>query len=190
MIDRTRSLGAVLCLMPLALGGCVPSVEMESAPQITSAHWSSQNDQQAVVPASPADSAMPTLGAALRSAELDELIRRALEANADGRAARARVRQARALLASARGNMLPLVSASAGISGTSTQRPTTDPFNFSEAFAGLDISFDLDLFGAGRAERRAARHRVSAAEYDLDAIRIAIQCDVARAYVQRAALNE
>jgi NodT family efflux transporter outer membrane factor (OMF) lipoprotein len=189
MSDRKRSPGAVLCLLPLAVGGCVPSVALEPAPQVTSAHWSSQNDGQVEAPASPTDVATPSLGAMFRSAELDGLIHRALEANADGRAARARIRQARALLASARGNMLPLVSASAGISGTTTQRPTTDPFNFSEAFAGLDISFDLDLFGAGRAERRAAQHRVSAAEYDLGATRIAIECDVARAYVQRAALN-
>jgi len=131
---------------------------------------------------------MQSIGVVLRSAELDALTRRALAANADGLAARARIRQARALLASARGNMLPLVSASAGMSRTRTQQSAANALNFGQAFAGIDISFDLDLFGAGRAERRAARARVSAAEFDLDAIRIAIQCDVARAYVQRATL--
>lgn len=184
-----RRFPGLLWVMPLAAGGCVPSVQLETAPTIQSPHWSNQAEAPSAVAALPNDPAAPSLGVAFRSAELDQLIQRALVANAEGGAARARVRQARALLANARGSMLPVVSASAGMSGTrTTPHRTGDPFNFSEAFAGLDISFDLDLFGAGRAERRAARARVGAAEFDSGAVRIAIQCDVARAYVQRAAL--
>ncbi len=75
-----------------------------------------------------------------------------------------------------------------GISGTRTERTISDPFDFTDAFGGVDISFDLDLFGAGRAERRAARQRLRAAEFDRDATLLVVQSDVARAYVQRAAL--
>ena len=62
--------------------------------------------------------------------------------------------------------MLPLVTGSAGISGTRTERSASDPFDFSDAFAGVDISFDLDLFGAGRAGGAPSEHRLRAAEFD------------------------
>lgn len=184
MSRSKRPLAPTLALVSLAIGGCVPHAELAPTPEIRAANWSSQP------PAAPSAEAAPvSLGAMLGSSELDALIERGLSANADLGAAQARIRQARALLRSARGAMLPVVSASAGLSGTRTQRTSTDPFDFSDAFAGLDISFDIDLFGAGRAERRAAGHRLRAAEFDRDATGLAVRSDIARTYVQRAALG-
>ena len=172
------------CLLLPAVGACVPHVELQTAPQLLSTEWS-----QAASPGSGAALAAPgNLGAAFGSAELETLIARALRQNGDVGIARARIQQARALFGIARGAMLPLVTASAGISGTRTERASTDPFDFSEAFAGIDISFDLDLFGANRARSRAERNRLSAAEFDEGATALIVEGDVARIYVQRAAL--
>jgi NodT family efflux transporter outer membrane factor (OMF) lipoprotein len=174
------SLAAFLC------SGCVPHTELEVAPQIMSTTWSARS-----APAAPAAAPVPTavdLGAALHSAELSALLARAASANTDIAIAAARIRQARALLRVARGAMLPVVSASAGLSGTPTHRTATNPFDFSNAFGGIDISFDIDLFGAGRAERAAAAHRVRAAEFDRDTALLVVESEVARAYVQRSAL--
>lgn len=179
-----------LWLAPPALAGCAPHVVLETAPELLSTEWS-----QPSAPAAPAlavgltGASLPAdLGAALGSPELAALIARAWDANTDVGIAGARIRQARALLGIARGAMLPAVTANAGISGSRTERTISDPFDFSDAFGGVDISFDLDLFGAGRAERRAARHRLRAAEFDRDATLLIVQSDVARAFVQRAAL--
>ena len=180
-----------LWLATPVLAGCVPHVELATAPEVLSTEWSR--------PATPApapalavgvpDPGLPDdLGTALGSPALEALIARAAVANTDVGIAAARIRQARALLGAARGAMLPAVTASAGISGTRTERTVADPFDFTDAFGGLDISFDLDLFGAGRAERRAARQRLRAAEFDRDATLLVVQSDVARAFVQRAAL--
>jgi NodT family efflux transporter outer membrane factor (OMF) lipoprotein len=169
---------------------CVPHVALETAPELLSTEWSAP---ERPVPAASATelaaASLPAnLGIAFGSAELEALIARAAAANSDVGIAAARIRQARALLGAARGAMLPAVTGSAGLSGTRTERTSADPFDFSDAFAGLDIAFDLDLFGAGRADRRAARQRLRAAEFDHDAIRLVVHSEVARSYVQRAAL--
>jgi NodT family efflux transporter outer membrane factor (OMF) lipoprotein len=193
MTRRLRNRGRIwLCLAPLAAAGCVPHVALETSPELMSTEWSGPASPVAPAPALavglPATPLPANLGAALGSTELEALIARAAAANTDVGIAAARVRQARALLGAARGAMLPAVTASAGLSGTRTERSSADPFDFSDAFAGLDIAFDLDLFGAGRAERRAARQRLRAAQFDRDATLLVVQSDVARIYVQRAAL--
>jgi NodT family efflux transporter outer membrane factor (OMF) lipoprotein len=86
--------------------------------------------------------------------------------------------------------MLPVVSASAGINANRTDNVGGSVFDFSDAFAGVDVSFDTDLFGAGRAERRAARERLRAAAFDRDAAALIVEAEVARAFVQHAALAD
>ncbi|MEA3046169.1 MAG: hypothetical protein QOJ53_501 [Sphingomonadales bacterium] len=188
-MDRTKRTGrtASLLLGSLGAAGCVPYAQLEVAPEVLSAQWS-RTDLAPSGASIGAPLPSPTnLGAALGSAELEGLIARAAAANTDVGVAQARIRQARALFRAARGSMLPVVNSSAGLSGTRTQR-TGDPFDFSNAFGGIDISFDLDLFGAGRAERRAAGNRLRAAEFDRDATLLIVQSDVARTYIQRATL--
>jgi NodT family efflux transporter outer membrane factor (OMF) lipoprotein len=179
-----------IAVAAFACAACVPHTELEVPPTVASTHWSQPIAGPAAgASATPAAQAMPAdLGIAFHSAELSALIARAVSANPNVTIAGARIRQARALLRVARGAMLPIVSGSAGISATPVHRAPASPFDFSNAFGGIDISFDLDLFGAGRAERDAARHRVRAAEYDRDVALLVVQSEVARAYVQRATL--
>lgn len=167
------------------LAGCVPAVSLEVAPSVLATEW---DGRPAELTGSARAPVSTDLGTALGAPELSRLLSAAERRNADIAVAAARIRQARALLGIARGAMLPAVSASAGLSGT---RARTDggPLDFSSSFiGGLDISLDLDLFGAGRAERRGARARLDAAELDRDAVALSIRTDVARAYVQRAVL--
>jgi NodT family efflux transporter outer membrane factor (OMF) lipoprotein len=186
---RTR---LALTAAALVTAGCVPHAELAVAPNIVSTQWSHPDapatSAMTGAAGAPAQTLPADLGAAFHSAELSALIARAAGANTDVAITAARIRQARALLRIARGAMLPLVSGSAGISATPAHRTPATPFDFSNAFGGIDISFDLDLFGAGRAERDAARSRLRAAEYDLDSALLVVQSEVARAYVQRATL--
>jgi NodT family efflux transporter outer membrane factor (OMF) lipoprotein len=182
------SRAALRYLIPFAAAGCVPHTQLAVAPDLLSTQWTRTSQAPPAPGQAEAVPGSTSLGEALASAELEALIARATEANADIRIAQARIRQARALFRSARGAMLPVINGSAGLSSTRTERTTGDPFDFSDAFAGLDISFDIDLFGAGRAERNAARHRLRAAEFDREAAVLVVQSDVARFYVQRATL--
>lgn len=167
-----------------AVTACAPDVQLEERPQLRSGRWQAA--------AGAGEAALPTmgLGSGFGSNELQALIDSAIAANAEIGAARARVQQARAQLHIARAAMLPVVNASAGVSATQTDDSGGSAFDFSAASAGLDISWDADLFGGIRAGRRAALSRLEAAAFDRDATRLAVEAEVARAFVQHAVLTE
>ena len=169
--------------LALAATGCAPRPRLAVAPEVVSADWRSPTAPGQVV-------GSQGLGEALGSLELAALILRARAANTDIGVAQARVSQARAQLAVARAAMLPVVSGSAGLAATRTDNQGGRPFDFSQAFAGLDVSFDTDLFGGRRAERRAAGRRLAAARFDREAAALVVEAEVARAFVQHAALGD
>ena len=173
---------AMIC--SLAVTGCAPTVELAVPYNVSSDDWSVNAADPAVLVDVPA-----SLGIALGNPQLDRLIQQARLRNTQVGIARARVRQARGLLSSARGAMVPVVMGSAGIS-QSRNSNAGNPFDFSESFVGVDVSFDVDVFGEARAERRAAGHRVQASERVRDAVGLAVEADVARAFVRHAALTE
>ena len=180
---RFRRAGA-LCL--LAAASCAPHPRLAVAPEIVSTEWKAGQAAE--------DAARPVtergLAEALGSAELQRLAGRALAANADIAIAAARLERARADLRIARSAMLPVVSAGAGLSATRSEDKTASLFSFSEGFASADISFDLDLFGQGKARKRAERARYRAASFDRDAAALVVEAELARAFVQYAALGE
>lgn len=171
-------------LLAALASACAPSVETRPRPELQSQGWSAE------AAASPARAHQPALGDAFGDPELQRLLALAATRNADVAAAAARVQRARAQLGIARASMLPVVTGSAGLSGTDTDNNGGGAFNFSEGFAGLDVSYDLDLFGGERAGRRAARARLAAAAFDRDAAALVVETEVARVYVQHAALAD
>lgn len=124
------------------------------------------------------------------SAELDALMARALAANNDLGAAIQRVEQARGLARAAGASRFPSVDGS-GTLGYQDYRPgegrdTSDPYGD----AGIGISYELDLFGANRANRTAAEADVLASAYDRDAVALVIMGDVAKGYFNVLNLQE
>lgn len=171
-------------LLLLSTVGCAPQVKLAVAPNVLSTEW---RDGPAAGPVQMAGG--ERLADAFRSAELRRLTDHALAANADIGAAAARIERARAELGAARAAMLPVVSASGGLSHTQSD-DKSDPYRFSQGFGGLDISYDLDLFGTARAGKRAARNRARAAIFDRDAVALVVEAEVARAWVQYCALAD
>ncbi len=187
MIAKFHPLLKSGCVAALAAAAtaCAPTPRLAVAPEVLSAGWRARPSPAA------APSTLPDgLGQAFGSAELEGLTARALAANADLGVATARVGQARAQLGLARAEMLPVVSASAGLSGSRTGGGGTRPFDFNAGFAGLDVAFEIDLFGRARAGKRAARARYSAAALDRQALALAVEGDVARGFVQHVALAQ
>jgi len=177
-IVRTVPLAASLCLAGCAGG---PPPQLAVAPTLLSDSWTSA--------AAPHGASLDTGWAAFRSDELIRLIERARAANTDVAIAQARVVQARGQLGVARSAALPSVSASAGAGVLRASRngpqSVTDDHQ-----AGLDVSWDLDLFGQAKAGTRAARARLAAANFQRDATALAMESEVARAYVEQAALTD
>ena len=169
--------------MPLSLlalsAACAPTVEQAAAPTVAAGAW---RDPE-TAGATPLAAGWSAFG----SPELEALIARARAANADIAVAAARVVQARGQLGAARAAGLPSVSgfADARASGAGGGRGFRD----NDVSLGLDVAYDVDLFGAVRADRRAAMARLAASRFDRDAVALAIESDVARAFVQHAALS-
>ena len=130
-----------------------------------------------------------------QDAELDKLVDEAFARNTDLRVAAARVDEARALVADARGAQLPVVSA--GASGTrqkiSQRSPTFFPgipTEFTDYRATLDVSWEVDLFGRLRSNASAARADLQASEAAREGVRLALASQVAKSYFSLRALDE
>ncbi|HZG44819.1 MAG TPA: efflux transporter outer membrane subunit [Allosphingosinicella sp.] len=180
-MTRSFSIRSALLLSACGLAGCAPQVQLAEPQPISSAQWS--------VPV--AASGLPTqpIAAMLGSSELAALVARAHAANPDLAVAAARIEQARAQLREVRAEALPVASASLGIGGSASGRGNSDAFDLRAGAAGLDISWEADLFGRLKAGRRAAAARVGAAASDRDGLALALEGEVARAYVQHATLG-
>lgn len=117
-------------------------------------------------------------------AQLNALVAEALANNTDLARAAARIDESRALVRLARADALPTVGATAGAarqrSGANAGLPspvTANNFNL-----GLNVSWELDLWGRLAAGSRAAREDLAATTLDRDALRTALAAQVVQAY--------
>lgn len=117
--------------------------------------------------------------------KLTVLIDRAFEGNLSLRGAAQRVREARALLAVARGKWEPTLDADAGYNrsqtsanGTSGRRMTRNIFT-----GGFDASWEIDVFGGVRRNVEAAEADLAAEEAGLDNSWVSLAADVGMNYI-------
>jgi NodT family efflux transporter outer membrane factor (OMF) lipoprotein len=118
---------------------------------------------------------------------LDGLVKDALAHNTDVRAAVARLARARAALKEVKVDRLPQGGVSAG---ATRGRDPGETDTTTSIDAGLDISYEVDLFGRISRNVEAARGDVGAAEADTEAVRVAIVAETARAYADAASAAE
>lgn len=141
---------------------------------------------------------------------LDALIGQALVANTDIRVAAANLRRARAILSETRSQRLPsaTISGSAsyvrsnptsgsgslgtgtgGTGGGTVGGPTAGTGGITSGIyegdyysAGLDASYELDLYGRVKRDIEASRADVAAQEAQRDSVRVSVAAETARAY--------
>jgi NodT family efflux transporter outer membrane factor (OMF) lipoprotein len=123
---------------------------------------------------------------------LNGLVRDALAANTDIRVAVARLQRARAALREERGAREPQV----GVSGsgqygrlpgaTVPGEKRTDL----QVDVGLDVAYEVDLFGRISRRIEAAKGDIGAASADADAVRVAVVSDTVRAYADAVSSAE
>lgn len=115
---------------------------------------------------------------------LDGLVRDALANNTDLRVASANLARARAALREVRGDRLPTGSLSAGVT-TGRQPALGAPGGATtgEIFdAGLDVGYQVDLFGRIRRGIEASRADVGAVQAAFDLARVTVAAETTRAY--------
>jgi len=173
-----RAGGAVLVL----LTGCAvgPKYVKPALPEKTA--WSAV--AQGTTGAASDEGALATWWSTFDDPVLTSLVERASSHNLDLLQARARVREARARRGGAAADILPSVSASASASRTRASKEagaggTVDLFQ-----AGLDASWELDLFGGTRRAIEAATASLEASVEDERDVAVSLAAEVALTYVE------
>lgn len=110
---------------------------------------------------------------------LDRLVGQALSANTDLRAAAANLAEARAVLRETRAGRLPSTTASGGVSYANPPGPLGADTNYD---VGLDVGYQVDLFGRLRRATEASRADVEAVQAAFDVTRVSVAAETARAY--------
>ena len=142
------------------------------------------------MPAAPADAqGRGPWWQAFGDPKLDELEKQLNDGNPDLGAAVARVEQARALAREARSNIFPTLSADAAATRgkSSSNAPLTaalgrSPVTQNDFVAGLDLEWEVDLFGRLRNTAAAARAEAQSSEADLAAVQLSLQAELASEY--------
>ncbi|MEC7702589.1 MAG: efflux transporter outer membrane subunit [Pseudomonadota bacterium] len=121
---------------------------------------------------------------------LNELVTQAMSSSPDRLIAEARIAEARGLRRSARGSLLPQISASG--SGGREDTGLYDnlyPDNFYDA--GFDASFELDVFGKNRNNFSASDNQLRAAEEQYRDVTLSLIAEISRNYIEyRAAQHQ
>jgi NodT family efflux transporter outer membrane factor (OMF) lipoprotein len=117
---------------------------------------------------------------------LSRLVARALEANTSVKSAQGALRQARALRDVAQTGLLPTLDASA-----SAQHSTSGSHDSSRSFrAGLDASWEPDIFGGNRSALRASEEGAMASAASLGDVQVSIAAEVALGYIALRSAQE
>lgn len=123
-------------------------------------------------------------------AELDRLLRRVGEANAELAQAEARWRQALAQVDAARALALPQIGAGASVTRSGGNAAAGANAGTRQLYAtGLDLSWSPDLWGRVALSRQAATASAEAQAALVDAARLALQLAAAQGYVRLRALD-
>lgn len=127
---------------------------------------------------------------------LDDLIAQALAENNELEAAAANLRRVRAALGEARTARLPSTTTTAAYNRARPSAATVPGLApgqeaaETEAYdAGLDVSYEVDLFGRVGSVTRAARADADAAAAALDVVRVSVAAETARAYADACSAN-
>ena len=123
------------------------------------------------------------------NAELDRLVKEALVANTDLRVAAANLAQARAVLRETRAGRLPTTNMSAS-GGYGRQNVAGIGTVEGESYdVGLDVGYQVDLFGRIASAVRASRADADAVQAAFDLTRITVAAETTRAYADVCSYN-
>ena len=180
--DGRRSDLAGLFALPLllGLGACAVGPDYAPPAQTLPAQWNAA--AQSKRPALPSE-----WWRQFKDPALNRLVEDAVAGNLDVAQAKARIREARASRIQAIAPLFPQVDGSA--SATRSRSATSADSSFGNVTrnsfrAGLDASWELDLFGGRDRAVEAATYGVDAADDDLDGVLLTLVGDVASTVIE------
>jgi NodT family efflux transporter outer membrane factor (OMF) lipoprotein len=187
-MSRLRTLAASLSALALAACAAGPDFVAPSRPMTASNPFVSLES-----PATTSEAPERDWWRLYGDPVLDGLIADALAANTDVRAAVARLARARAGLREVRAERTPQVGLGAGAQYgrlPAGQRPAGGDREAWSVDVGLDVAYEVDLFGRINRGVEAARGDVAAAGADIAAVQVLVAAETARAYAEAASAAE
>ncbi len=173
-IVRRMRIPAALAGLMLAAYGCASVSERSTAPYEIPTAWSVGD-----APATGGTASLARWWLRFDDPLLARLVTRALEANTSVKSAEAALRQARALRDVSAAALWPGVGSSA-----SAQRAMAGGRTTGNTFrAGLDASWELDIFGGNRSALEASEANAAASAASLGEVQVSIAAEVALAYI-------
>jgi len=173
-----------LPILGYGLISCAPSVEFAEISPVSSRSW------EGAPPATEITSLSTSQDwAAFGSSELLRLIGQARQQNPEIGIAAARITQARGALRIADAALEPVLNVDAG-TNLNIAGSGNDNAGVRDIFGGINIGYELDLFGRLRSGRRADQARFLAAGFDAESVSLLVEVDVARTYFQYVTLTQ
>lgn len=169
-----RPLTSACAALLLALAGCAVGHTYRAPEPATATAW------HAPMPHDGQATALQTWWAQFNDAALTQFIAWAEAGSPTLTQAWASIEKARATLTTTRAGALPAVTAS----GNATRSGGTGATSATARSAGLDASWEIDLFGRVRRNAEAASARIEAREADWHDARVSLAAEVADTYVQ------
>ncbi|HSV54663.1 MAG TPA: efflux transporter outer membrane subunit [Burkholderiaceae bacterium] len=169
-----RRLAGAAASVPLWLAACATTSQPEQAPLASPAQW------QAPLPHNGNLTDLTQWWQQQGDPVLVQLIEAAQAASPSISTAKSRIDQARAARTIAGAALLPALDGSVSASRGNTQPP--QPLA-TTVQAGLQASWEVDLFGANRATRDAAQARLEGAQAQWHEARVSVSAEVANQYV-------
>ncbi|MCX7092253.1 MAG: efflux transporter outer membrane subunit [Methylobacter sp.] len=178
-------------LLPLLLsacgsGGLLTTVgpDYQSAPLLTAANWQAPQPKGNNLPiAHQGDSAdLSRWWDRFQDPVLNRFLAAAQQESASVADARARIEQARANLVGADAALLPNIDSSIGAKRSSSSFGGT-PFLWNQVPAGLQSSWEIDLFGGLARQEQAARSQLESRNASWHDARVSVAVEVANAYL-------
>ncbi|MFC0574277.1 efflux transporter outer membrane subunit [Paraburkholderia solisilvae] len=123
-----------------------------------------------------------------REPQLDELEQRLIANNHDLRAAYFHYVQSQAFVKEARSQLYPDVSAAGNVqrarqSDTAPFRTTAVPTDYNNAALGVEVDYEVDLWGRVRDSVAASNEESQAAKADLASTQLSLEIELARSYL-------
>ncbi|MFM0339774.1 efflux transporter outer membrane subunit [Paraburkholderia fungorum] len=186
-----RTLASFVSAVALAACSLAPHYEVPDVP--VAAQYQTQGPWSAASPADQLDRA--GWWKLYQEPELDDLEQRLVANNPDLRAAFFHYGQAEAYIRQVSSQLYPQVAAGGNVqrereSDTRPLRSATGPTDYNSATLGLQVDYEVDLWGRVRDSVAASKDEGQAAKADLASTQLSLEIELARSYIDMRGLDQ
>ena len=190
---KYRTLTSLVGAMALAACSLAPHYQVPDAPVAAQYQSQSQGPWTAASPADQLDRA--GWWKLYREPELDDLEQRLIANNPDLHAAFFHYAQAQAYIRQVSSQLYPQVGAAGNVqrdreSDTRPLRSATGPTDYTSGTLGLQVDYEVDLWGRVRDSVAASKDEGQAAKADLASTQLSLEIELARSYIDMRGLDQ